>query len=454
MSVAVDIDIDVFLPAYRHLLESDCDINFLWGGRDSGKSYFIAEKLIVDCLQLDYFRCILVKKTHESIKDSQWQMLKDIAHAWGVDHLFDFTSNPLEIRCVNGNKFISRGCDKVGKLKSITNPSHAWYEEGNQLSEDDFTTVSTTLRGEVRVQQWFSFNPECDGNYEDFWLYKNYFKNIPYNQVYNWNTTHDIEGEKVVLKYSSTHTTYLCNPHVRAERKAKLEELASVSAYWYNCYCKGKWGKKEVKHPYCYNFSVEKHVSEKAIYQPNRPIIFSLDFNVEPFVATCSHQWRDQHGEHKHFFKELVIENNGDVPEMCDLMEATFGRAAMANCFFTGDATQRKREITQRNNLDAWKIINNRFNLGSKRLRVPRANPSVKDNRILLNALCAFHPDFIFNPQMKLTIFQMQATEVDEDGQLIKHNRGDEKQRADALDDVRYDCNVFLHDYLDRYKLR
>lgn len=454
MTVEVDIDIDVFLFAYRHLLESDCDINFLWGGRDSGKSHFIAQKLLLDCMQSDYFRCILIKKTHESIKDSQWQMLKDVAETWGVSHLFDFNSNPLEIRCTNGNKFISRGCDKVGKLKSITNPSHAWYEEGNQLTLDDFTTVSTTLRNEhVRVQQWFSFNPECEGDYENFWLYKSYFVGVPYNQIVYKTTTYNIDGENISLKYSSTHTDYRVNKYVKPERKAMIEAMALIDPYKYGVYAKGHWGKRTVDRPYCSNFNITKHVSEKALYQPNRQIIFSLDFNVEPFVSTCSHQWRDGAGEHKHFFRELVIEKNGEIHEMCDLMERTFGKAAMANCLFTGDATQRKREITQRNNLDAWRIIARRFN-AEKRVKVPKANPSVKDNRILMNTLLAFHPDFVFHPSMKMTISQMQTSEVDENGDLLKKNRNDEAQRCDALDDIRYDCNVFLHDYLDRYKLK
>lgn len=454
MTIDVDIDIDVFLPAYRHLLDSDCDINFLWGGRDSGKSHFIAQKLILDCMHSSYFRCVLIKKTHESIKDSQWQMLKDVSETWGVSHLFDFNSNPLEIRCVNGNKFISRGCDKAGKLKSIANPSHAWYEEGNQLTLDDFTTVSTTLRNEhVKVQQWFSFNPECEGNYEDFWLYKSYFIDVPYHEVTYRTTTYNIDGEEISIKYSSTHTDYRINSYVKPERKAWIESMSAIDPYKYLVYAKGFWGKRTVDRPYCANFSTDKHVSEKAIYQPNRQIIFSLDFNVEPFVSTASHQWRDAIGEHKHFFRELVIEKNGDVHAMCDLMEKTFGMAAMANAYFTGDATQRKREITQRGNLDAWRIINSRFNLG-KRLKVPRANPSVKDNRVLMNTLLAFHPDFLFHPSMKLTIFQMQFTEVDEDGNMVKKNRNDVTQRCDALDDVRYDCNVFLNDYPERYRLK
>lgn len=453
MAVEIEIDREVFLPAYRHLLDSDCDINFIWGGRDSGKSHFIAQMLLLTCLQVSYFRCILIKKTHESIKDSQWQMLKDIAEAWGVSHLFDFVSNPLEIRCVNGNKFISRGCDKAGKLKSITNPSHAWYEEGNQLTEDDFTTISTTLRGEVKVQQWFSFNPEAEDDLDNYWLFKNYFKSVPYNSVHYWESNHTIDDEVVTLKYSSTHTTYQVNPYVRPERKAKLEELAVYNPYWYDVYCRGLWGRREVKRPYCQNFNREKHVSELAMFNPNLPVIFSLDFNVEPFICGCSHIWSDSKGMHFHKFDELVIEKNGSVPEMCDLIENVFGMRVIASSYFTGDAMQRKREIVHRDNRDAWRMIDNRFRL-DKRLKVPKANPSVKDNRHLINAIHAFHPDFKINPVCKKLIYDLQSVEATEEGDIVKTSRNNEAQRADALDGHRYECNTFLPDFIEKYRMK
>ena len=76
--IEVEIDKDVYLECYHHLLEdNEIDIEFIWGGRDSGKSKFVAQKLVEDALASDYFRCILVKQTHESIKDAQWQMIKD-----------------------------------------------------------------------------------------------------------------------------------------------------------------------------------------------------------------------------------------------------------------------------------------------------------------------------------------------------------------------------------------
>ncbi|MES2040492.1 MAG: hypothetical protein V4495_21950, partial [Pseudomonadota bacterium] len=43
--------------------QSKADINFLWGGRDSGKSHYIAQRLIRKCLKARFFRCIMVKKT-------------------------------------------------------------------------------------------------------------------------------------------------------------------------------------------------------------------------------------------------------------------------------------------------------------------------------------------------------------------------------------------------------
>src|SRR6478735_1723625 len=141
-AIQINLPIDVFLPCYQHLvtvpsisdkLLPEPDIDFLWGGRDSGKTRHIAMQLLLSCLSLPYFRCILVRKVANTIKDSQWQQLKDVAEEWKVDHLFNFKEHPLEILCFNGNKFLCRGMDEPTKLKSVSNPSHCWCEEGNQL---------------------------------------------------------------------------------------------------------------------------------------------------------------------------------------------------------------------------------------------------------------------------------------------------------------------------------
>src|SRR5690606_769002 len=235
----IDISGKVYLPRYRHLVKSDADINFLYGGRDSGKSHFIAQKLIRDCLALPYFRCLLIKKTYNTIKESQWQTIKDIVDQWGLSSLFTFKINPLTIECVNGNKFIARGCDDPQSIKSVKDPSHAWYEEGNQLELSDFITVTTTLRSNrAKIQQWFSFNPECDGDYEEFWLYKTFFKDKDLSGTYDWTLTLP-EGLEVKYTYTTTHSTYHDNKHCRPERKIFLEELKQIDPYYYKVYTLG-----------------------------------------------------------------------------------------------------------------------------------------------------------------------------------------------------------------------
>jgi phage terminase large subunit len=248
--IDIEIDEDLFLPCYQHLQSDTSDIRFLWGGRDSGKSQDIAMRKIVDCLRPECFREILIKKTGNSIKDSQWQTIKDICTEWGIDHLFNFTTHPLEITCtVNGNKFIARGCDDVGKLKSIRNPTGAWIEEGNQLDKDDWIVLLTTLRNDKgKVVVDVSFNPEADKvDYVEFYLFKTFFQKHYEKGVFNFKDVIETklpDGRVAHLHYSSTHTTYKDNPHVTPQRIAFHESLSDISPYYHKVFTQGLWGRK------------------------------------------------------------------------------------------------------------------------------------------------------------------------------------------------------------------
>jgi PBSX family phage terminase large subunit len=301
LTADIEIDESIFLPCYQHILEdNDIDIEFIWGGRDSGKSHFVAQKLILDCLNLDYFRCIMIKKTYESIKDSQWQTIKDIVNEWNLDAYFTFLSSPLEIKCYNGNKFIARGCDNPTKLKSIRNPSHAWYEEGDQITLEDFTTISTTLRTNTgKVKQYFVFNPELPKGIidkKDFWLYKNYF-----SFTNEKNFTHEIKyklSEKIeaTIKYRSTHTTYKDNlEYVTEDRIVTHENLKVTNPGKYLPYTLGEWGTYSNEMPFFYSYSHSKHYSfGKYELSKDYTLDIGFDFNIAPCCAVIG-----QHNRHK-----------------------------------------------------------------------------------------------------------------------------------------------------------
>ena len=287
MIINISVSKDKFLPCYQHLLDKEFfDIDFMYGGRDSGKSRHIAMMLLLECLSAKYFRCVLIRKVKDTLKDSQWQMLKDVAEEWKIDHLFSFNKSPLEINCKNGNKFICRGCDEPQKLKSIANPSHCWIEEGNELNNTDFTIILSTLRyNDGNTKVWFSFNPECEGTYTDFWLYQEWFSHSESLLSWEWTKTVEIEGETVQYKARATHSTYKNNPYCKAQRKALYEgyKNSKNNSYWYQTYTLGLWGYRRTGGQFLKCFDESIHT--KDIEPGKGTFHIVVDNNVSPYVS-------------------------------------------------------------------------------------------------------------------------------------------------------------------------
>lgn len=450
----INLPIQAFLPCYRHLLKNDIpnpanqlapiqiDIDFLWGGRDSGKSRHIAEQLLVDCLQSGYFRCVLVRKVFNTIKDSQWQLLKDIAEEWRIDHLFTFNKSPLEITCINGNKFICRGMDEPGKLKSVSNPSHCWVEEGNQLERDDFIIIMTSLRfNEGRVKTWVSFNPECDGNFEDFWLYKIFFKNRPlYTQrvfIAQWKIQLTGKfGKKydVYFTYRSTWTTYKDNPFCKPERAAMLEQLIVLDPYYYDVFTLGRWGNRNTEDPYCYCFDKEKHVGKTRII-PNLEIYLSFDFNVNPI--TCGVYQHD--GNWIHVIESIKLANS-DIYKLCEYILVKYGKYIL---IITGDATGRNTSALVQDGINYYTVIKSQLSLSDGQMRQPTINPPVKENRVLVNSVLHKMDVTMDAENCRDLIYDCQNVSVNEMGEIDKGDRSNPKKRADHLDNFRYYLNTF-----------
>lgn len=291
--INISISKDKFLPIYQPLILSDevFDIDFLMGGRDSGKSRHIAMQLIIDCLRDTVFRCILIRKVLNTIRDSQYSLIQSIVQEWKIEHLFKFNSSRLEIMCINGNGFFGRGLDDVGRIKSFNNPTTAWLEEMNQITSEDMVVVLTSLRNnDVNVKTWCSFNPECEENYTEFWLWQEYFS---HTEEYNFKWIKKIEVDEDVIEFRvrATHSTYRDNPYVKPQRKALLEsyKTGKNSEYWYQVYTLGLWGYKRPGGTFLKCFESDKHTLDlNAIPQIKNgdwTYHFVADNNVAPYVS-------------------------------------------------------------------------------------------------------------------------------------------------------------------------
>ena len=435
--IAIHIPKKAFLPCYHHLLNSVADINFLWGGRDSGKTHFIAQKLVVKCLKAKKFRCVLVRKTFNAIHDSQFQAIKDVVEQWGLQSLFRFKEAPLSIECINGNKFICRGCDDAGNLKSIKDPTDCWYEEGNQLTLSDFITVATTLRSnEGNVQQWFSFNPESTGDYKEFWLYKTFFATYTGDIYKNFESTWTIPTPSgdVQFTYTSTHTTYHHNRYVKPARVAFLEYLAILNPHYYQVFTLGRWGNEKVNSPFCYCFDAVKHSKPTKVTRAHE-LILSFDFNVDPITCGAYQHYNDWI-----YGIESIKLDNSDIYKICDYILTAYPGFMY---LVTGDATGRNTSALVQDGINYYTIIKTKLNLSAGQIKVDSVNPRVKDNRMLVNA--ALHSaNIIFDPyRCKHLLFDLENVSVTDVGEIDKGNRANPKKRADALDHFRYYLNTF-----------
>lgn len=296
--LTINIDDSIYLDVYLHLVHDNdifYDVEFLYGGRDSGKSRHIAMQLIIECMKPGYFKCLMIRKILKTVRDSQYSLIKSIIEKWGLTNQFSINETRLEIIYKKtGNGFYGRGLDNVAGIKSFNDPSHCWIEEGNQISNEDFVVILTSLRCNFQqVKTWFSFNPECDENYTDFWLYKEYFE---HTTKLSWNWTKMIEvpneddpanPDMVPIRIRATHSTYKNNPYCPATRKALYEsyKLSKNNAYWYQTYTLGLWGYRKTGGAFWKCFEEEKHATTKAMYNKLLPVHLTLDNNVTPYIT-------------------------------------------------------------------------------------------------------------------------------------------------------------------------
>jgi phage terminase large subunit len=440
--IEVEIDKSVYLDCYHHLLEpNDIDIEIIWGGRDSGKSKFVAQLFTEESMALDYFRCLLIKETHESIKDAQWQMIKDNVEDWGLDHLFTFQTSPLGIKVANGNTYLTRGMDKPAKIRSVANPSHAWTEEANQISEAAFITLITGLRNDKgNVKLILTLNPEATcADYQDFWLFKMFFKKhyphtLSFTDVIEMKLQVAGKEEIVRMKYRSTHVTYHDNPYVSPQRKAFHESLKETNEYWYNVFTLGLWGNQANDSPWAFAFSEKKHVGSCSLNRA-QPVYLSWDFNRNPMACNVI-----QHYDNHVKVLEVVKQPKAGVDSMCEYIKVNY-----PGCLFivTGDYSGESTSSLFQEQVTHYKLIKHHLSLSDGQIKV-QPNPKLAKNSTHVNSILAYYKVTIDNEKAKPLIFDMKNVKRRADGTILKENRDDPSQQSDSLDGFRYFCNNFL----------
>jgi len=232
MKVVVDFSevYDFINKIYRPYLYDHRSVQVFKGGASAGKSYFIAQKIIINIISEIGYNVLCVRKVGATNHDSTFSELKKAILYLGLGKVFKINEarGKEEISCLtNDNKIIFRGLDDPEKIKSVTFETGPlaviWLEEASEATEDDYNALDFRLRGICKVHKHFilSFNP-IDKNH---WIKHRFF-----------------DRELAYANGFICESTYLDNAFLTDQDREKIESYKDIDYYYYMVYALNEWG--------------------------------------------------------------------------------------------------------------------------------------------------------------------------------------------------------------------
>ena len=214
---------DVYFPL---LLDYSKRYEVYYGGAGSGKSVFIAQKLLIKAINKKR-RILIIRKVGTTLKDSVFPLVIDMLKKWKIYEYCKINLSTYTITLPNESVLLFRGLDDSEKIKSITDITDIWCEEATELNLDEFTQLDLRLRALVDdLQIWCSFNPVSKEN----WVYKKWFDK---DAIYDKENT-------MILKTTYKDNKFLPDSYINA-----LEEKIHSNPQYYKVYALGEFATLE-----------------------------------------------------------------------------------------------------------------------------------------------------------------------------------------------------------------
>ena len=184
----INIDRSVFNDTYYpYLFDYTHRFEVYRGSAGSGKSHFIAQKLVLKALRSK--RRVLICRRHGvTIKETVFALFKDTIMNFGIYDYCKVNKSDRTIILPNGSTLIFTGLDDETKLLSLQNISDVFVEEVYECSKDIIEQLNLRMRGNAQNQQIFmAFNPISAKH----WLYDYCEINPPDSFFYHVSTYKD-----------------------------------------------------------------------------------------------------------------------------------------------------------------------------------------------------------------------------------------------------------------------
>lgn len=297
MEINLTIRPSVFLPTFLPYVEDYTHrYEIYWGGRASGKTVFIVQKLLLKSLKEKRFILLMNKQT-AGIKDKVWKELVDAIDFFKLTKYFNFNKSEFRATClINGSEFRCMGLDEPEKAKALSNVSDVYLDELTQFTQDDFELLDGSLRSKrykIPLQLIGSFNPISKAN----WVY-----------TYFWFDKGQIPNNTFIH-----HSTYKDNKYCDASYIERMEEMKLRNPTRYKIEAEGEFATLDKLVYNNWNVEDFDYTTKRGITLCGLDFGFSNDTSA--FVASIL----DQENNELWVFKEW-----GDVgktnPELAEII--------------------------------------------------------------------------------------------------------------------------------------
>ena len=406
------IKLHVLHPAQKSILSECKRFNVLKCGRRFGKTD-LAKELIINPM-LDGFPVAYYAPIYDDV-DKVWEELLTTLH------------QVIENKSVQSKsmKLITGGTLDMWSLENVDAGRGYAYKrviiDEAEKAPKIQTAWERAIRGtlvDYRGDAWFMSTPKFGQTYFKATLFTN--QHIFPEDWKSWRFTsydnpHLPPGEIEEIKRTMSDKVFRCE---------YLAEDVDISG--------NRWA---------FSFNREKHLLT-PFPQPKIDIFLDLafDFNVNPICCSVI-----QYIENTIYVYETIALNDSNIHTLCDVIRVKYPNFAYR---VTGDATGQKRDALVNDNSTYYTVIAHKLRLGPGAFRVPTVNPRLEDNQVLVNSILE-HKKVQINPdKAQKLVYDLENVQTTPDGKIMKDNREDATQQADALDTFRYYCNTFHWNFL------
>lgn len=258
----------------------------IYGGAGSGKSYAVAQYLILRALEEQNKHFLITRATLPSLRLSCWMLVQHLLREYGIPYAINKSEFWIEVR---GNRFFFKPLDDPEKVKSAEF-NYVWMEEATEFAYQDFLQLKLRLRrkNDLQNQIILTFNPI---------------------DAYHWLKAQVVDAPAdnvAILK-----TTYKENPFLSRDYIQELQGLSEVDENYYRIYALGEWG--ILQNLIYSNWDVVDDVPGEV-----EQIIYGLDFGYNNPTALVEVRIR----ENEAWVREVIYQSHLTNQDLIDLMRS------------------------------------------------------------------------------------------------------------------------------------